>query len=79
MESGKRHFESQGAFVEPWDSTARYTMRVHIPSRVAIELTPIAARELAAMARDRLDENAIVYIKSEGGQLLAKAAPWGIE
>ncbi len=72
-------FEDQGSYVEPWDADAPYTMRVHLPSRVAMDLSSFQAREMAGMARSRLDKRAIVYIKSEGGQTLAKAAPWGIE
>ncbi|MBS1702920.1 MAG: hypothetical protein JST12_14745 [Armatimonadetes bacterium] len=72
-------FEDQGLYVEPWDSNAPWTMRVHIPSTIAIDMTPTQARELAGMARSRIGNEAIVYIKSEGGQTLAKAAPWGIE
>ncbi len=72
-------FEKSGLSVEARDPVAPYTMRVHVPSTLAMDMTAFQARELAASARDRIDAKAIVYIKSEGGQTLAKAAPWGIE
>lgn len=72
-------FEARGASVEPWDSSAPRTMRIHLPASVSLDISRHQARELAGMARDRLDRDAIVYIKSAGGQILAKAAPWGFE
>ncbi len=72
-------FISVGARVDPMDPTTPYTMRAYVPSSLAMEMTPVQAREMAGMARSRLHDRAIVYLKSEGGQQLAKASPWGIE
>ncbi len=68
----QRIFTDQGVSVEPWDRSAPWTMRAYIPSRIAMDVTQTQARELAGMARSRLGENAIVYIKSEGGKHLQK-------
>ena len=72
-------FTDKGARVDAWDPSAPYTMRVYLPSSVAVDMTQVQARELAGMARTRLHDDAIVYIKSEGGQTIAKATPWGFE
>jgi len=72
-------FEAQGASVEPWDSSAPRTMRIWLPASVSMRLSQQAAREMAGMARDRLDKDAIVYVKSAAGQNLGKATPWGFE
>lgn len=72
-------FRQQGARVDALDPSFPYTMRIYLPSRVAMDMTDGQARELAGLTRTRLHENAIVYLKSEGGQTLAKASPWGVE
>ncbi|MBS1723478.1 MAG: hypothetical protein JSS66_11050 [Armatimonadetes bacterium] len=72
-------FRQQGASVDAFDPQFPYTMRIYLPSRVAMDMTDNQARELAGLTRTKLDDKAIVYLKSEGGQTLAKAAPWGIE
>jgi len=74
-----RIFIDKGASVDPLDPSAPYTMRVYLPSSLAMNMTQVQARELAGMARTRLHDKAIVYIKTEGGQTIAKATPWGFE
>lgn len=71
-------FVKQGASVDPWDPNARWTMRVYFPSNMAMDMSDSQAKEVAAMAQSRLGDNAIVYVKSESGRTLAKAAPWGV-
>lgn len=75
----KEMFESQGATVEPWDSSGPHTMRIRLPLSMAMTATPMQAREMAGLARERLHPDAIVYIQSPSGQLLGKATPWGFE
>ena len=72
-------FTDVGCRVAPMDRDFPYTMRAYVPSSIAMQLTDRQAREMAGMAQSRLHEKAIVYVMSEGGQQLAKAAPWGIE
>lgn len=72
-------FTDMGARVDPLDPSVPYTMRAYLPNSVAMDLTERQARELAGMARERLDEKAIVYIKTEAGQTIGKATPWGFE
>lgn len=79
FETVSEAFRRQGAQVDAFDPSFPYTMRIYLPSRVAIDMTDGQARELAGLTRTRLHDRAIVYLKSEGGQTLAKASPWGIE
>ena len=69
----------RGMEVAPIDPQYPLTMRVYVPSTMALGITETAARELAGTVRTRLHSDAIVYIMSKGGQQLAKATPWGFD
>ncbi len=72
-------FIEMGARVDPFDPSHPYTMRAYLPNSVALDITDRQAREIAGMARERLHDRAIVYIKTEAGQTIGKATPWGFE
>lgn len=71
-------FAQQGIQVEQ-DPSEKTTVRVHLPTSIATEITPAEAKEMATIARDRLSIDAVVYIMSPSGQTLAKATPSGVE
>lgn len=64
-----------GIRVEPFDASAPRTMRIIVPGR----LDAYDARKLAVTARERLGDDAIVYVKDDTGKNVAKASPWGVE
>lgn len=70
---------SPNAIVEPYDPSAPNTMRIIVSGSIARDMGSYDARKLATMARSRMGEQAIVYVKDDTGKTLAKAAPWGVE
>jgi hypothetical protein len=75
FEAVRKIFEQQGARVER-DPSARNTVRIYLPVRTAITMTESQAKQIAGMARSRLGDKAIVYVKNEAGDTLGKATPW---
>ena len=81
-QSVARALESSGAphlAVEPYNPNVPGTMRIIISGEMGRAMSAYEARELAANARSRLGDNAIVYVKDGTGKTLGKAAPWGVE
>lgn len=68
----KSAFEKGGARVE-LDSEAN-AVRVYVPMSVAMELSETQAKTMAAAARAKLGERAVVYIKGPGGNTLGKSS-----
>jgi hypothetical protein len=70
--SVKSAFEKAGARVE-LDSEGN-AVRVYLPMSVAMELSETQAKTMAAAARAKLGDRAVVYIKGPGGNTLGKSS-----
>jgi hypothetical protein len=68
-------FRDTGNFVEAYDDTAPWTMRVQL----RMEVPAHDARKLAVTAREGMGDKAIVYIYDDTRKQLAKASSWGTE
>ena len=58
------------------DPNARNTVRIYVPFKLAADMTEQQAKTLASMTRSRLGDNAIVYVKDEGGRTIARVTSW---
>lgn len=76
FEAVRKIFEDQGSRVER-DPKATDTVRIYVTESVAAGLSATDAQKMAKDARERLAEEAIVYVKNPNGDTLGKASPWG--
>lgn len=58
------------------DPAAPATMRIHV---ARLDVTPQQARQIATMARERLGENAIVYVYDRAGVRLVRVTAYSTE
>jgi hypothetical protein len=71
-------FRREGVRVER-DPRARDTVRIYFPASIALNMTKQQAKVIASTTRGRLGDRAIVYVKTDAGDTIAKASPWGLE
>jgi hypothetical protein len=61
------------------DPKYRDTVRIYIPMVISMQMTKFQAQQMAGMARSRLGERAIVYVKNSSGDTLGKAWMLGLD
>jgi len=68
-----------GAKIAEPDPKHPFSVKAELPSDVAMRLTPLEVKEIAGRVQKELGPEGSVEVVSQGGQVLAKATPQGID